>query len=127
MDAPMNTRQLRDLGQSLWLDNITRDLLDSGTLQRYIDDWSISGITSNPRIFDEASGGSAAYDRAISAAARGAQSDEALFMELALDDLRRAADMFRPIFTATEGVDGWVSMEVSPLLVDDTAGTVQEA
>ena len=123
----MNTRKLRDLGQSLWLDNITRDLLDSGTLQRYIDEWSISGLTSNPTIFDEAIGGSAAYDRTIRDAANGAQSDEALFMELALDDLGRAADMLRPIFTATGGVDGWVSMEVSPLLVDDTSGTIEAA
>ncbi|HEU5136159.1 MAG TPA: transaldolase [Steroidobacteraceae bacterium] len=123
----MNTRQLRDLGQSLWLDNITRDLLDSGTLQRYIDEWSISGLTSNPTIFDEAIGGSAAYDRAIRDGAHGAQSDEVLFTELALDDLRRAADLFQPVFAATGGVDGWVSMEVSPLLVDDTAGTIDAA
>jgi transaldolase len=123
----MKTRQLRDLGQSLWLDNITRDLLDSGTLQRYVDEWSISGLTSNPTIFDEAIGGSAAYDRAIRDGARAAQSDEVLFMELALDDLRRAADLLRPIFDATDGVDGWVSMEVSPLLVDDTTGTIEAA
>jgi transaldolase len=123
----MKTRQLRDLGQSLWLDNITRDLLDSGTLQRYIDEWSVSGLTSNPTIFDAAIGGSAAYDPAIRDGARGAQSDEALFTELALDDLRRAADLLRPIFAATDGVDGWVSMEVSPLLVDDTAGTIEAA
>lgn len=123
----MNTWQLRDLGQSLWLDNITRDLLDSGTLQRYIDDWSISGLTSNPTIFDEAIGGSAAYDRSIRDGARTAQSDEALFMELALDDLRRAADLLQPVFAATDGVEGWVSMEVSPLLVDDTAGTIDAA
>ena len=127
MDSPMNTWQLRDLGQSLWLDNITRDLLDSGTLQRYIDQWSISGLTSNPTIFDEAIGGSAAYDRAIRDSARGAQSDEALFTELALDDLRQAADLLQPIFAATDGVEGWVSMEVSPLLVDDTAGTIEAA
>lgn len=123
----MNTRHLRDLGQSLWLDNITRDLLDTGTLERYIAEWSISGLTSNPTIFDEAIGGSAAYDRAIRDRAGGARSDEELFMELALDDLRRAADLLRPIFAATNGVDGWVSMEVSPLLVDDTAGTIGAA
>jgi transaldolase len=123
----MNTKKLRDLGQSLWLDNITRDLLDSGTLQRYIDEWSISGLTSNPTIFDEAIGGSTAYDSPIRDAANGAQSDEALFVELALDDLGRAADMLRPIFAATDSVDGWVSMEVSPLLVDDTAGTIEAA
>ncbi|MBC8024880.1 MAG: transaldolase [Steroidobacteraceae bacterium] len=120
-------RQLRELGQSLWLDNITRDLLGSGTLQRYIDEWSITGLTSNPTIFDEAIGGSPAYDGAIRDLARGPLSDEALFTELALDDLRRAADLLRPIFTATDGIDGWVSMEVSPLLVDDAAGTVEAA
>ena len=123
----MNTWQLRDLGQSLWLDNITRDLLDSGTLQRYIEDWSITGLTSNPTIFDEAIGGSEAYDRAIRDAAGSAQSSEALFMELALDDLRRAADLLRRTFIESDGVDGWVSMEVSPLLVDDTPGTVEAA
>jgi transaldolase len=123
----MRTEQLRELGQSLWLDNITRDLLDSGTLQRYIDEWSISGLTSNPTIFDEAIGGSAAYDGAIREGALDTQSDEALFMELALDDLRRAADLLRPAFAATDGVDGWVSMEVSPLLVDDAAGTIEAA
>jgi len=123
----MNTRRLRDIGQSLWLDNITRDLLDSGTLQRYIDEWSISGLTSNPTIFDEAIGGSAAYDRAIRDATHRAQSDEALFVKLALDDLVRAADMLRPQFAATDGVDGWVSMEVSPLLVDETSGTIEAA
>jgi transaldolase len=123
----ISTTQLRGLGQSLWLDNITRDLLDGGTLQRYIDEWSITGITSNPTIFDEAIRGSTAYDNAIGHAESRAKSDEALFTDLALDDLRRAADLLRPIFTATEGVDGWVSMEVSPLLVDDTAGTVEAA
>lgn len=123
----MNTRELQDLGQSLWLDNITRGLLDSGTLQRFIDEWSITGITSNPTIFDEAIGGSASYDRAIRDGATRLVSDEALFMELALDDLRRAADLLRPTFEATGGVDGWVSMEVSPLLVDDTAGTIAAA
>jgi transaldolase len=123
----MNMRKLRDLGQSLWLDNITRDLLDSGTLQRYIDEWSISGLTSNPTIFDEAIGGSTAYDRAIRDDGNHAQSAEALFMELALDDLRRAADLLRPTFADTDGVDGWVSMEVSPLLVDDASGTIEAA
>jgi transaldolase len=123
----MNTGRLRELGQSLWLDNITRDLLDSGMLARYIADWSISGLTSNPTIFDEAIGGSAAYDQAIRERARGKLSDEELFVELALEDLRRAADLLRPIFAATEGVDGWVSMEVSPLLVDDAPGTIEAA
>jgi transaldolase len=127
MEERMNTRKLRDLGQSLWLDNITRDLLESGALQRYIDEFSISGLTSNPTIFDEAIGGSAAYDRSIHDTAHSEQSDETLFIELALDDLRRAADMLQPLFTATAGVDGWVSMEVSPLLVEDTSGTIEAA
>jgi transaldolase len=127
MSTNINTQQLRDIGQSLWLDNITRDLLASGTLRRYIDEWSITGLTSNPTIFDEAIGGSGAYDRAIAQSARGALSDESLFMELALDDLCRAADLLRPTFAATAGVDGWVSMEVSPLLVDDAAGTIEAA
>jgi transaldolase len=120
-------RQLRELGQSLWLDNITRDLLDSGTLQRYIDEWSVSGLTSNPTIFDEAIGGSTAYDGSFRDRARGPLSDEDLFVELALEDLRRAADLLRPIYSATDGLDGWVSLEVSPLLVDDTIGTVRAA
>jgi transaldolase len=123
----MNTQQLRDIGQSLWLDNITRELLDSGTLRRYIDEWSITGVTSNPTIFDEAIGGSSAYDRAILDGARRAQSDESLFVDLALEDLCRAADLLRPSFAASEGIDGWVSMEVSPLLVDDAAGTIEAA
>jgi transaldolase len=123
----ISTTLLREMGQSLWLDNITRDLLDSGTLRRYIDEWSISGITSNPTIFDEAIRGSAAYDGVIRDGANRAESDEDLFMELALDDLRRAADLLQPAFTATDGVDGWVSMEVSPLLVDDDAGTTEAA
>jgi transaldolase len=122
-----STTRLRELGQSLWLDNITRDLLDSGTLQRYIDEWSVSGITSNPTIFDEAIRGSMAYDRAIRDGADRSESDEALFTELALEDLRHAADLLQPAFTATDGIDGWVSMEVSPLLVQDAAGTVEAA
>ena len=123
----MNTRQLQELGQSLWLDNITRDLLDSGTLKQFIDDWSISGITSNPTIFDEAIRGSSAYDEAIRSAANPSVSDEDLFMELALDDLRRAADLLRPVFDRTHALDGWVSLEVSPLLVNDTDGTIAAA
>jgi transaldolase len=122
-----STTRLRELGQSLWLDNITRDLLVTGTLQRYVDEWSISGITSNPTIFDEAIRGSTAYDGAIRDGADRAESDEGLFTDLALDDLRHAADLLRPVFTATDGVDGWVSMEVSPVLVDDTTGTVEAA
>jgi len=123
----MNTRQLRHLGQSLWLDNITRDLLDSGTLRRFIDEWSITGITSNPAIFDAAIGTSAAYDQAIRDASKREVPLEELFLDLALEDLRRAADLLRPVFDGTRTLDGWVSMEVSPLLVDETAGTVAAA
>jgi transaldolase len=118
------TQQLHDVGQSIWLDNITRDLLDSGTLQRYIDELSVTGLTSNPTIFDKAIEGTASYDDAIRAS--GADGEE-LFFELAIDDLRRAADTFRPIFERTNGVDGWVSLEVSPLLAYDPQTTLKEA
>jgi len=121
------TQRLHDLGQSLWLDNITRDLLDNGTLARYIAELSVTGLTSNPTIFAGAIGGSKAYDLAIAEKAKAGKSGEALFTELALEDLRRAADLFRPVFERTGGVDGWVSMEVSPLLASDTAGTIREA
>jgi transaldolase len=121
------TRQLHDLGQSLWLDNISRGILDDGTLRRYIDVFSITGLTSNPTIFDEAIGNTGAYDAGIREKAKAGQSGEALFMELALEDLRRAAGMFRPVFDETDGVDGWVSMEVSPLLASDTAGSIEAA
>ena len=121
------TRQLRDLGQSVWLDNISRAILDDGKLRRYIDQFSVTGLTSNPTIFDEAIGKSAAYDDGIREKARAGKSGEALFMELALEDLRRAADLFRPVFDATEGIDGWVSMEVSPLLANDTQGSIAAA
>jgi transaldolase len=121
------TRQLHELGQSLWLDNITREILDNGTLRRYIDELSITGLTSNPTIFDQAIGSTAAYDEGIRDKAKAGQSGEGLFVELALEDLRRAADLFRPIFDATGGVDGWVSMEVSPLLAGDTPGSIEAA
>jgi transaldolase len=121
------THLLRDLGQSLWLDNITRQILDDGTLRRYIDEFSVTGLTSNPTIFDQAIGGSGAYDAGIRAKAAAGKSGEALFVELALEDLRRAADLFRPAFDATGGIDGWVSMELSPLLADDTAGSIAAA
>jgi transaldolase len=121
------TRTLHDLGQSLWLDNITRELLDNGRLQRYVNELSITGLTSNPTIFDEAIGGSSLYDRSIQQKARSGLSGETLFVELALEDLRRAADLFRPVFERTGGIDGWVSMEVSPLLADDTRATVEAA
>ena len=115
------TQRLHDLGQSIWLDNITRDLLDSGTLKRYIDELSVTGLTSNPTIFDQAIKNSAAYDAAIREKLGKGKSGEALFFELALEDLTRAADLFRPIHERTNGVDGWVSLEVSPLLAYDTA------
>jgi transaldolase len=122
-----STQQLHDLGQSLWLDNITREILDNGTLKRYIEQLSVTGLTSNPTIFDEAIGKSGAYDAGIRTKAGAGLRGEALFVELALEDLRRAADLFLPIFTATRGADGWVSMEVSPLLADDAAGTLAAA
>jgi transaldolase len=121
------TTLLREIGQSLWLDNITRELLDNGTLRRYIAEYSITGLTSNPTIFDEAIGGTNAYDAGIRSRARSAASDEALFFELALEDLRRAADLFRPAFTATDGVDGWASIELSPKLAADTEGSIAAA
>jgi transaldolase len=121
------TRQLHDLGQSLWLDNITRDLLDNGGLADYIGQLSITGLTSNPTIFDKAIGGGSAYDDGIAEKTRAGKSGEALFIELALEDLRRAADLFRPVFDATDHVDGWVSMEVSPLLAADTEGSIAAA
>ena len=120
-------QELHDLGQSLWLDNITREILDNGTLRRYINEFSVTGLTSNPTIFDEAIGNTAAYDQGIRDKAKAGKSGEVLFTELALEDLRRAADLFRPVFDATDGVDGWVSMEVSPLLANDTTGSIAAA
>lgn len=121
------TKELQDLGQSLWLDNIAREILDDGTMRRYIDEYSITGLTSNPTIFRQAIENTRAYDDDIREKSRAGQSGEALFVELALDDLRRAADMFRPAFDASAGVDGWVSMEISPLLAADTAGSIEAA
>jgi transaldolase len=121
------TKDLHDLGQSLWLDNITREILDNGTLRRYIEQFSVTGLTSNPTIFDEAIGKTAAYDKGIRQKAAAGMSGEELFIELALEDLRRAADLFRPEFDRTRGVDGWVSMEVSPLLANDTQGSIDAA
>ncbi|MEO5812469.1 MAG: transaldolase [Rhodanobacter sp.] len=121
------TQQLHQLGQSLWLDNITRTLLDDGTLARYIAEDSITGLTSNPSIFDKAIGQGDAYDAGIREGVQRGLSGEALFIALALDDLRRAAKLFRPTFDATKHVDGWVSMEVSPLLVADTQGSIAAA
>jgi transaldolase len=122
-----STQRLHDLGQSLWLDNITREILDNGTLQRYTDELSVTGLTSNPTIFDEAIGNTPAYDRGIRQKAEQGLEGEELFVELALEDLRRAADVFRPVFEASGAMDGWVSMEVSPLLADDTQATVDAA
>jgi transaldolase len=122
-----NTKTLHDLGQSLWLDNITREILDNGTLRRYVEQFSITGLTSNPTIFDEAIGKTSAYDKGIRQKAQAGLSGENLFVELALEDLRRAADLFRPEFERTQGIDGWVSMEVSPLLANDTRGTIDAA
>ena len=121
------TKALQDLGQSIWLDNITRDLLNSGTLQRYIDDWSVTGLTSNPTIFDHAIKNSTAYDAAILARSGQGRSGEPLFFDLALEDLTRAAGQFRPVYERTGGVDGYVSLEVSPLLAYDTAATIRAA
>jgi transaldolase len=122
-----STQQLHKLGQSIWLDNITRALLTSGTLSRYIREFSVTGLTSNPTIFDHAIQGGDFYDDAIRQKAREGKSGEALLFELALEDLTQAADLFRPIHEATGGVDGWVSLEVSPLLADDTAATIKAA
>src|SRR5260370_21268061 len=105
------TEALDNLGQSVWLDNITRDLLDSGTLARYIDELSVTGLTSNPTIFDHAIKNSTAYDAAIREKISNGKSGEALFFELALEDITRAADLFRPIYDRMDGLDGWVSLE----------------
>jgi transaldolase len=121
------TQLLHDLGQSLWLDNITRDLLNSGTLKCYIDELSVTGLTSNPTIFDHAIKNSTAYDAPIREKLLNGRSGEALFFELALEDITRAADLFRPIYDRTSGVDGWVSLEVSPLLAHDTSSTTAAA
>jgi transaldolase len=121
------TQLLHDLGQSLWLDNITRDILENGTLKRYIDELSVTGLTSNPTIFDHAIKNSTAYDAAIRKKVGEGKTGEALFFELAIEDLTRAADLFRPIWDRTNGVDGWVSLEVSPLLAYDTASTLAAA
>ncbi|MGA3004606.1 MAG: transaldolase [Acetobacteraceae bacterium] len=126
-DPMKATGKLHDLGQSIWLDNITRDLLESGTLQRYIDELSVTGLTSNPTIFDHAISNSGTYDGPIRRGVRAGRSGEDLFFDLALEDLTEAADLFKPIFERTGGVDGWVSLEVSPLLAHDTASTLAAA
>lgn len=121
------TQQLHDLGQSLWLDNITRDVLEDGTLKRYIDELSITGLTSNPTIFLHALEKGDRYDDAIRQMVKDGRSGEALFFQLAIEDLRDAADLFRPVHDATDGVDGWVSLELSPLLANNTADTINAA
>jgi transaldolase len=118
---------LHELGQSLWLDNITRTMLDDGTLVRYLDELSVTGLTSNPTIFDHAISGGEMYDEQIAEQIAAGASDEEIFFELALDDLRRAADLFAAVHERTDGVDGWVSLEVSPLLADDAAATIEQA
>lgn len=122
-----NTRRLHDLGQRLWLDNITRELLESGTLGRYIADLSVTGLTSNPTIFEHAIGSGSRYDDAIRMLDAQGLSGEDLFFELGLQDLTQAADLFRPIFEASRGADGWVSLEVSPLLAYDSDNTIKAA
>ncbi len=128
-EAPVSEalRALRALGQSLWLDNLSRTILDDGTLQGYIGAFGITGLTSNPTIFDQAIGSGDAYDAGIREKAASGLSGEALFFELALEDLRRAALLFRPVFDSTEGTDGWVSVELSPLLAHDAAGSIAAA
>ena len=121
------TTLLHNLGQAIWLDNITRDLLTNGQLKRYINEYSVTGLTSNPSIFNQAIKNSTAYDDAIRKKVEEGKSGEALFFDLALEDLTQAADLFRPIWDMTNGVNGWVSLEVSPLLAYDTTSTIEAA
>lgn len=122
-----STQKLHAMGQRLWLDNITRELLDNGTLDHYIDTLNVTGLTSNPTIFDNAIGGSDAYDDEIREGARLGHTEESIFLQLALQDLRRAADLFWPVFVGSGKRDGWVSMEISPLLANDTQGSIRAA
>lgn len=126
-DTMKATQRLHDLGQSLWLDTVSREILDDGTLRRYIEEFSVTGLTSNPTIFDEAIGSGDMYDESIRTLAAEGKTGEALFVELALEDLRRAADLFRSIFDSTDQIDDWASMELSPLLAGDTVGSVESA
>ncbi|MDE2498506.1 MAG: transaldolase, partial [Xanthomonadaceae bacterium] len=121
------TKQLHDIGQSIWLDNITRGILDDGTLAKFIADDNVTGLTSNPSIFDKAISGGHDYDGAIADLLARGRHGEDLFFSLALRDLTRAADMFKPAFHSSDGVDGFVSLEVSPLLADDTEATIESA
>lgn len=125
MNTP--TQALHQLGQSIWLDNITRELLQSGTLARYIREFSVTGLTSNPTIFEHAMTRGDSYDASIHELAMSGLSDEALFFTLAIEDLSEAADLFRPVFDSSDGVDGWVSLEVSPLLADNAPQTIYAA
>ena len=122
-----STQALHQLGQSIWLDNITRTLLRSGTLAHYIRDLSVTGLTSNPTIFEHAIGQGDSYDASIQVLSEAGLADEELFFELALEDLGEAADLFRPVHDATDGMDGWVSLEVSPLLAGNAARTIRDA
>ena len=122
-----NTKKLHDMGQSIWVDHISREMLMRGTLSRYIAEWSVTGLTSNPTIFENAIGHGSFYDESIARLARRHEPAEQLFFALAMEDLTMAADLFRPVFDATEGLDGWVSLEVSPLLSDNAAKTIQSA
>jgi transaldolase len=132
MNAPSKTpadalARLRELGQSLWLDQISRELIDDGTLARYLDEYGITGLTSNPTIFDAAIGGGSAYDADIARLSRSGKSGEEIFLDLELADLRRAADLFRPVHESSQGADGWVSLELSPMLAADTKGSIVAA
>jgi transaldolase len=120
------TQELHELGQSLWLDNITRTMLDDGTLARYIDELSVTGLTSNPTIFDKAITGGDAYDEQISELTEQGLSPEDIFFAVAIRDLQGAADLFAPVHERTDGVDGFVSLEVSPLLADDAQATIEQ-
>jgi transaldolase len=122
-----NCRALHDLGQSIWVDNITRSMLDEGTLESYINDLSVTGLTSNPTIFDKAISGGSDYDEQIAELQESIDDTEQIFFEMAITDLRRAADLFSDTHTRTDGVDGFVSLEVSPLLADDTEATIAQA
>src|ERR1700756_1149317 len=121
------TQILHNLGQSIWLDNITRDLLDTGTLQQYIDEFSVTGLTSNPTIFENAIKKSRSYDQPIREKVANGKFGEDLFFDMALEDITRAADLFRPIYDRTNTVDGWASLEVSPLLAHETDSTLRAA
>ena len=122
-----STQKLHELGQSIWLDNISREILRNSTLARYISEWSVTGLTSNPTIFEHAIGKGNSYDDAIAESAKLGNTIEEIFFALALEDLQAAADLFRPVFDATDGVDGWVSLEVSPLIANDSVKTIQAA